>query len=322
MLPSPLDLNNFYLFAKVVEHQGFSAAGNALGIPKSRISRCIAALEEQLSIRLLYRTSRRLALTDAGQALYEHCQAMIAEAEAGVAAVSSRTLEPSGLVRVSIPVLISEIDSMLQTDLLPRFMALHPKIRLALRVSRHNVDLTEKNFDIAVKEVDNVQSPSSIVQVPLGTLRWDFVATPGYMKDAGPVNSPEALSGLRLLLHDAAHDSLTKLHLAGPGGKEAIIAVKPFLQSNSILFLKKAVMSGSGVACLPLQACFDELQGGTLRAVLPDWSPQNGRIALCFPTRSGMMPAIRAAIDFMKTEIPGVLFKSGYAFDGKNRSTT
>lgn len=316
-MPSiPLDLNSLFLFAKVVEHRGFSAAGNVLGIPKSRISRCLTALEDQLNIRLLHRTSRRLSLTDAGQALYDHCRAMIHEAEAGVAAVNSRMSEPSGLVRISVPVLISEIASTLHSDLLPRFMGLHPKIRLELLVSQYNVDLTEKSFDIAVKEVCKKQSSSSIVQVPLGVVTWGLVATPGYLAKAGAVDSPDALTDLHILLHDPGLDSILKLHLDGPNGKTATIAVRPFLQSNSILLLKKAVMDGRGIACLPLQACFAELQAGELRAVLPEWSPQKGRIALCFPTRSGMMPAIRTTINFMKTEIPAVLFKSGYTASG------
>ena len=109
MKPVSSDLNDLYLFAQVIEHHGFTAAGEALGVSKSHISRRITDLEANLGVRLLQRTSRRLSLTDAGQELYAHCRAMISEAQAGEEAVRRRTAEPTGLVRASMPVAITDI---------------------------------------------------------------------------------------------------------------------------------------------------------------------------------------------------------------------
>jgi len=100
------DLNDLLFFAKVVEHGGFNAASRQLGIPKSRLSRRVAELESRLGVRLMQRTTRRLALTEVGAQYYQHCQAMLAEAEAAAETIARHTAEPRGLVRVSCPELL------------------------------------------------------------------------------------------------------------------------------------------------------------------------------------------------------------------------
>ena len=309
---TPPDLNELYLFTKVVDHQGFTAAGAALDIPKSRLSRRIASLEARLGVRLLHRTSRSLRLTDAGRALYDHCSVMVAEALAGEAAVHSRVIEPSGQVSLSFSVVLTEIAIILQSDLMPRFMQRYPKISLMFQASSRHVDLIEENIDIALQEVSRSEVSSSVVRVALGQLRWGFVATPAYLDTIGAVDNPAALSNLDLLLYNTTHQPLEELHIEGPGNSEITIPVKPRLQGNSILYLKKVVQTGTGIACLPLQTCAEEIRAGKLRVVLPEWSPQKNQLALYFPTRRGMMPAVRAAIDFIKAEVPQLLSQNGY----------
>ncbi|MGR6423851.1 LysR family transcriptional regulator [Aeromonas veronii] len=175
MTPLELDLNDLYLFTHVVQRQGFTAAARALGVPKSRISRRIRLLEERLDTRLLQRTSRQLSLTDAGEVLYRHCQAMLAEAQAGEAAVRQRQQEPSGLVRISVPITIADA---LLARLLPAFMVQYPKVRLAVQASNRQVDLLEEGLDVVIRGVAFEQPPSSLVQVPLCTVQWGVLATP------------------------------------------------------------------------------------------------------------------------------------------------
>ncbi|MFB9125892.1 LysR family transcriptional regulator, partial [Paraburkholderia dipogonis] len=119
MNPATPDLNDLYFFAQVVEHRGFTAAGEALGVSKSHLSRRVTELEGRLGVRVLQRTSRRLSLTDAGQELYVHCRAMISEARAGEDSVRRRTAEPTGLVRISMPVALTDV---VLAKLLPSFM--------------------------------------------------------------------------------------------------------------------------------------------------------------------------------------------------------
>ena len=121
------DLNDLYFFAAVVEHGGFSAAGRALGVPKSRLSKRIAQLEERLGVRLLQRTTRRFVVTEVGERFYGHCRAVLEEAQAAQDAVEELRAEPRGVVRLSCPVSIAQT---VLSHILPEFMQLYPKVQV------------------------------------------------------------------------------------------------------------------------------------------------------------------------------------------------
>lgn len=304
MNPLSLDLNDLYLFAQVVECHGFTAAGDLLGIPKSRISRRISQLEASLGVRLLQRTSRRLSLTDAGQELYLHCRAMVAEAQAGAEAVRKRLSEPSGQVRVSLPIAITDI---VLADLLPRFMLQYPKVQLRIQATNRQVDLIEENFDIVVRGVTGSLESSSLVQVKLCTATWCLFASPAYLAQIGPVEGIDRLPELDLLLYASINEATPLLRLIGPDGEAIGIPVRARLQSDNTLVLKQAVLAGTGIASLPLYACANELKSGTLRVVLPEWRPKEGQLTVLFPTRRGLIPAVRALVDFLKVELPALV---------------
>ncbi|MGC7406897.1 LysR substrate-binding domain-containing protein [Pandoraea pneumonica] len=304
MTPVSLDLNDLYLFAQVVEQHGFTAAGERLGVSKSRISRRITDLEANLGVRLLHRTSRRLSLTDAGQELYEHCRAMIAAASAGEDAVRQRTAEPSGLVRVSMPVAVT--DNVL-ARVLPRFMQQHPKVRLAIQASNRQVDLVEENVDVVVRGMGFEVEASSLVQAPLCTVRWGLVASPAYLKRNAAIATPDALPHGDLMVYAPINEPVNVLRLIGARGDVTTPITHPRLQSDNIATLKEAALAGMGIASLPLYACANEIASSGLRIVLPEWRSREGRLAILFPTRRGMMPAVRALVDFLKTELPPLL---------------
>ncbi|WGY71706.1 LysR family transcriptional regulator [Burkholderia cepacia] len=304
MPPASSDLNDLYLFAKVVEHRGFTAAGDALGVSKSHISRRVTDLEARLGTRLLHRTSRRLSLTDAGEALYVHCRAMIDEATAGEEAVRRRTAEPSGLVRASMPIAITDI---VLAGLLPRFMQRYPKVRLALQASHRQVDLVDEHIDVAVRGVGFDVESSSLIQVPLCTARWGLVASPAYLVAAGPIDAPDALPEDDVLIHAPIGDPVASLRLIGANADVVMRTIRPRVQSDNVATLKEAALAGLGIASLPLYACRTEIAAGTLQVVLPAWRSREGRLVLLFPTRRGMMPAVRALVDFLKAELPPLL---------------
>ncbi|MBW8723686.1 MAG: LysR family transcriptional regulator, partial [Inquilinus limosus] len=127
-----LDLNDLRLFAKVAQLGGFTAAGRALGLPKSRLSRRIAALEEGLGVRLLQRSTRRLSLTDVGETFLRHCETMLAEAEAAEQAVAQARSEPSGLIRVTCPHILAQT---MIAPLINSFLAAHPAVRIAMELT-------------------------------------------------------------------------------------------------------------------------------------------------------------------------------------------
>ena len=162
MINMSIEWKDLLLFLQVVERKGFTSAGEALGIPKSRLSRRVTLLEARLGTRLLQRSSRRLSLTDAGQALYAHCQVMLKEAEAGIAAVQQRT-RPMGKVRLSLPVGLSE---MIAGTLLPRFLQCFPDVQVAVQATNRSVDLIAEQVDVVVRGVGTALrlDTSSLVQ--------------------------------------------------------------------------------------------------------------------------------------------------------------
>lgn len=297
-----LDLNDLFLFAQVVQRQGFSAAARALGLPKSRLSRRVSLLEEYLGTRLLQRGPRAVSLTDAGQALYEHCLAMLAEARAGEEAVRQRQHEPSGTVRLSVPVAIA--DAVL-SRLLPQFMLHCPKVRLAVQACNRQVDLLEEGVDVVVRGVNHALLPSSLVQVPLCTARWGLLAAPALAFRS--VLQPQQLTGHNALLFAPQGDGSDVLRLRSDAGLSCDLPMNVLLRSDHIPTLKQAALAGIGITGLPLYACTQELANGQLQHVLPDWHPRDGRLVMLYPSRRGLSPAVRALIDFVKRELPALL---------------
>jgi DNA-binding transcriptional LysR family regulator len=146
------DLNDLYYFAKVVEAGGFAAAGRLLGIPKSRLSRRIAELEERLGARLLQRTTRQLNLTAVGERYLRHCQAMLLEAEMADEAVASMSSEPRGRLRVSCPTgLAHEMLPTVISDFLGKF----PQVQLEVVLLNRRVDLVTEGIDVALRVRDH-----------------------------------------------------------------------------------------------------------------------------------------------------------------------
>jgi DNA-binding transcriptional LysR family regulator len=305
MNPLAIDLNDLYLFAQVVERRGFTAAGDALGIPKSRISRRITQLEARLGARLLQRTSRRMSLTEAGQELYRHCIAMIAEAHAGEDAVRKRLGEPVGTVRVSLPMAIADIAL---PRLLPRFMQQFPKVRLMVQASNRQIDLIEENIDVVVRGTGAQLESSSLVQSSLCSVHWMLVASPPYLAQHGPIADLAALAGVDVLHYAPLSDTEASWRLLGSDeAKHQAPIGKVRLQSDNLSILKQAALAGMGVASLPRYACAAELAAGSLLPVLPDWRPRAGYLMVLFPSRRGLAPAVRAFVDFLKNELPAVL---------------
>lgn len=157
------DLNDMLYFAEVVERGGFAAAGRALGIPKSRLSRRVSELESQLGVRLLQRTTRRLSLTEVGEAYLRHCQAMRESAQAAADVAAQVQAVPRGTIRVSCPVTLAQT---VLAELMPQFLARFPQVRVEMMVSNRAVNLVEEGIDVALRVRPSVDdSGSMVVQV-------------------------------------------------------------------------------------------------------------------------------------------------------------
>lgn len=142
------DLNDLYFYVQIVDHGGFASAGRALGLPKSTLSRRLAALEERLGVRLIQRSTRRFTVTEIGQTYYEHCKAMLVEAEAAQAAIEMTRAEPRGVVRISCPITLLNAHV---SNMLADFMVSYPHVTVQLDATNRRVDLIGEALDIAIR---------------------------------------------------------------------------------------------------------------------------------------------------------------------------
>ena len=208
------DLNDLMYFAKVVEHGGFSAAGQRLGIPKSRLSRRVAELEARLGVRLLQRTTRKLSLTEVGEAYLRHCQAMRESAQAAADTVAQVQTTPRGTIRVSCPVTLAQT---VVAELMPRFLAQYPEVRIDMLVSNRAVNLVEEGIDVALRVRPSVDDSGSMVVKRLDHTTQILVASPELLIRQG---TPKTLDDLAKLdsIAMSAPDGRSTWNLIGPGG--------------------------------------------------------------------------------------------------------
>ncbi len=301
MIPLPLDLNDLYLFHEVVEAGGFSAAARRLGLPKSRIFRRIDKLEFELQTRLLQRTSRQLSLTGAGRILHTHCAAMLQEAQAGASAVRDMQAEPSGLIRLSVPVALAEI---VLAQLLPDFLQRHPLIQLDIEVDNREANLQQNGVDIAIRGLGFELQSSSLIQVPLCQTRWQFLASPRLLSQYAPLTTFEQLQALPILLLESEYKAIYTLSMVKPNGQQEAFQTKPLFRTDNVRLLKQATLAGLGVVAMPTYLCQQELASGQLVCVLPDYYPKSGKLVMLYPSKKGLALNIKTFVEYLKIEIP------------------
>ena len=289
------DLNELYYFAQVVEHGGFAPAGRALGLPKSKLSRRVALLEERLGAQLLLRSTRSFAVTEVGKRYYEHCRAMLTEAEAAEESVALSQSEPCGLVRMSCPValLATRIGPMLS-----QFMMLHPRVQLQVDETNRRVDVIAEGLDLAIRVRPPPLQDSDLVLRTLAERRQCLVAAPTLLAQCGLPDGPMDLAHWPSLDMGVSQEN-HRWHLQGPDNARAEVRHRPRLVTQSMMALRDAALAGVGLAQLPSMLLRQELQSGALVQVLPDWAPRPEIIHAVYASRRGQLPAVRALLDHL-----------------------
>ncbi|MCG3098350.1 LysR family transcriptional regulator [Pantoea agglomerans] len=292
------DLNDFVWFVKVVDYGGFAAAGRALDLPKSRLSRRIAQLEERLGVRLIHRTTRQFTVTEVGQTFYQHCKAMMVEAEAAEEAVAALQAEPRGIVRITCPITLLHVHV---GPMLARFMARYPGINLQLEATNRRVDLVGEGVDVAIRVRPRPFDDSDLVLRVLADRGHCLVASPAMIQRMGEPVAPSELSAWPgLSMNEGKH--IHKWALSGPGGAKAEIHYHPRLITTDMLALREAAVAGIGVVQLPILMVKDQLASGELIRVLEAWEPRREVIHAVYPSRRGLLPSVRALVDFLTEE--------------------
>jgi DNA-binding transcriptional LysR family regulator len=293
-------LSNLVAFAHVAQAGSFSGGAERLGIATSVASKRVSKLERALGVRLLHRTTRRLSLTEAGEAYLEHCARILDEVELAEAAVGRLRGKPRGLLRVTAP---SEFSAFRLAPLLPQFLTRFPEVAIELDASDRVVGLVQERYDLGVRILR--EPPPGLAQRRLAPLRSVLCASPAYLKRRGTPHAPEDLE---------RHDCLSIPDYMGRGewlfarrGREYKVRVRGRCTSNSSSTLRTLALAGAGIALLPDYVAGRDLEAGALRAVLADCESYPGvAIYAVYAIQRFVPPKLRAFIDFVAARLdPG-----------------
>jgi DNA-binding transcriptional LysR family regulator len=207
------DLNDLYYYVQVVDNRGFAAAGRALGVPKSKLSRRVALLERRLGVRLIQRSTRRFAVTEIGQSYYAHCKAMLVEADAAQEAIELTRSEPRGIVRMTCPVAL--LDARVGA-MLAAFMLQYPSVDVHLEATDRRVDVISEAVDVAIRVRTPPLQDSDLVQRSLGDSGQCLVASPALLQRFGMPVTPADLAMLPSMAHGTC---ATRAQLATAGAR-------------------------------------------------------------------------------------------------------
>ena len=296
-----LDANDLLLFARIAEAGSFSRAAERVGLPKSTVSRRVALLEARLGERLLLRTTRRLSLTEFGQALLDHARQVADEVAAAEALAQHRQAEPRGRLRVSMP---GDFANLVLADLLVRFSARFPAVSLDLDLSPRRVDLLAENFDLAIRMGD-LPDDASLAARQIATFSAGLYAAPAYAARHGLPAIPSDLEQHATLCIGGAGKvrewSLTQ-------GKVRIeYRPKARIAANSPDLLVLLARRGSGITAVPDHYAAPLVARGELLRVLPDWCLPPAPAWAVFPGRRLMPAKTRAFLDMLAEALPGAM---------------
>lgn len=296
-----IDPNDLLSFASVAELGSFSRAAERLGLPKSTVSRRLAALEQRLGERLLTRTTRRQSLTEFGLQLLEHARQVASEVEAVAALSERRQATPSGRLRVSMP---SDFASLLLADTLAAFVALYPAIRLDLDLSPRRVDLLGEGFDVALR-MGQLPDDASLAARRLAVFSFGLYAAPSYLAEHGDPQHPDDLvryEAVHLLMAngEAATWTLSQGDERWQGSPPGRVS------ANAPELLIKLACAGAGIAAVPDHFAAAEVRRGALRRVLPGWCLPSHTAWAVFPERKLMPVKTRVFIDMLQTALAQV----------------
>lgn len=300
-----LDLNDFFYFVQVVDRGGFTAAGRALRVPKSTLSHRIQQLEAELGVRLLNRTSRRFAMTDAGEEFYRHAAAMLQNAELAESAIRSRLSEPTGAVRCTSATATMQFAL---CNIIANFLLLYPKVNVVAHATDQNVDIVGENYDVAVRAHSEPLPDSTLVQRVLAPAPWLLFAGTAYFDASNAPERPEdLLNHPSLFMMRTGVAPVWRLHRSTGARNEVVMPLAPRLLCDDMIALKQAAIAGLGIVALPGYICRDELRLGALQRVLPDWLAGESTITALVPYRRGLLPSVRAFLDHLAIELPKIV---------------
>lgn len=286
-------LTALQVFRQVAERNSFAEAGRRLGLSPAAVSKNIAELEAHVGVRLISRTTRRMALTEEGRIYLEHVTRgldALVEADQALCPVKAA---PSGTLRVSAPMTVTLTRL---SAAIPGFLARHPDLRLDLHLDDRRVDLIREGFDLAVRGSDRLED-SSLIAKKLAVMPHVLCAAPSYFKAHGKPQAPADLKALNCIRFSlSGHADAWEF---SKNGHTESIAVKGQYSVSSSLAVRDALRGGLGLSLMPRPYVEDDLQAGRLQAALEDWATVETTLYAVYPSRQHVAPKLRAFLDFL-----------------------
>jgi DNA-binding transcriptional LysR family regulator len=276
-----MDLNLVTAFVRVVEQQSFTSAAKALGLPKSSVSRRVTELEEELGVQLLHRTTRKLALTEAGRSYYEQAEKALTELQAAAESATGMDTEARGIVRVTAPVDIGVLGI---ADIVAEFVREYPDIHIDLSLSSKVVDLVEDGFDIGIRA--GKSRDASLVSRRIGTAALGLYASAEYLASRGRPRSLADLAEHDCVLFRGKHGKAL-WRLDGPNGEVSSVEVRGRVNVDEMLFVRQAVGVGLGIGLLPtivIATCNRVRTLEPVERILPEFSMSGADVAVVTPS--------------------------------------
>jgi len=282
------------LFVQAAELGSLSKAAESLSLSTSSASRYLASLEARLGARLIERSTRRIALTEMGNAYLERCRAILADMADADAMVTAAASRPSGTLRVTASLTSCQ---RFIVPLLPAYHRLYPEVRFVIEAANRYPDVLDSGMDLAIRTRE-FEKDSSIVVRRLATSRRPITAAPSYLAEAGRPRKPADLLHHRLLLYTLATRP-NELVLTSRQGQSETLQVCGFLESNDTQTLRTAALAGLGLLLQPTFAIQDDLDAGLLVPVLPNWSLPPLTINAAYPSRKHVSAKVQTFMDFL-----------------------
>ncbi|SDO58148.1 LysR family transcriptional regulator [Phyllobacterium sp. OV277] len=291
-MPS-VSFNRFIYFVTVVDMGSFTAAADRLGVAKAVVSHQLSKLEEELGTALLIRTTRRLRATEAGRRFYERCIIVLREAENAIDEVSSETGTPAGTLMLTAPL---DYGAKIVAPAVAIYLERYPQMKVDLKFTDVKFDLVDNELDLSIR-VGWLEDSSAQAR-RIGTFEQHLVCSPAYAARMRSANHPEVLEDAKWIANGALKEPLRWLFSSAD--KTVTITGKPVVTANGTEASYVCVLAGIGLAVMPDYQVADDIAGGRLVQILPDWSLPSGGIHAVYPPAKFRPARVRAFVDILE----------------------
>jgi LysR family transcriptional regulator, regulator for bpeEF and oprC len=300
-MKATFDIDALTGFVTVVRSGSFTKAADILQTQKAHLSRVVTRLETQLHVRLLQRSTRSLALTEAGRELFERAAAILAALEETQTVLENAQSQPQGLLRLTCG---EEFGTLVVNRWISRYLLCYPKVRIEVELTNRVLDIVHEGFDIAIRV--GVLPDSALSARKLGEVTYSLYASPSYLRDHKLPRHPDELKNHELLMFSPGQAAWQLVN----GAQSVAIKTTPRLKANNNLIVRDNAAAGLGIALLPNFQAASLVTSGQLKPVLKGWERAPVPVHAVFASSRFLSPKVRAFVDHAREH-----FESGLAFD-------